>query len=57
MPAEIVLEGHLPLEPFLTGMRKTPGVSAPSRFEPVVGRKNGTRASLPRFLKTKSEPD
>jgi hypothetical protein len=21
MPAEIVLEGHLPLEPFLTGMR------------------------------------
>jgi uncharacterized protein DUF7002 len=57
VPAEIVLEGHLPLEPFLTGMRKTLGVSAPSRFEPVVGRKNGTRASLPRFLKTKSEPD
>jgi hypothetical protein len=24
MPAEIVLEGHLPLEPFLTGMRKQP---------------------------------
>jgi hypothetical protein len=24
MPAEIVLEGHLPLEPFLTGMQKQP---------------------------------
>jgi hypothetical protein len=26
MPAEIVLEGHLPLEPFLVGMQKPPGL-------------------------------
>jgi hypothetical protein len=26
MPAEIVLEGHLPLEPFLIGMQRTPGM-------------------------------
>jgi hypothetical protein len=38
LPAEIVLEGHLPLEPFLTGMRKMPGVGTPSRFEPVTGK-------------------
>src|SRR6202040_3445002 len=37
MPAEIVLEGHLPLEPFLTGIRKMPGSNEPSRCEPCGG--------------------
>jgi hypothetical protein len=57
MPAEIVLEGHLPLEPFLTGIRRPPGVNEMSRCDPVGRTKNGTLPLLPQFLDIQGEPD